>query len=72
MKKAHETYKWRASGHYLYLQVGDKPSVADYPIGSMSSPDLANYVVTAVNSPRLVPVDEARRAAWRCGCGRSQ
>ena len=59
MKKAHETYKWRASGHYLYLQVGDKPSVADYPIGSMSSPDLANYVVTAVNSPRLVPVAES-------------
>ena len=59
MKKAHETYKWRASDHYLYLQVGDKPSVADYPIGSMSSPDLANYVVTAVNSLKLVPVDES-------------
>ena len=59
MKKAHETYKWRVSGHYLYLQVGDKPSDDDYPIGSMSSPDLANYVVTAANSPKLVPVDES-------------
>jgi len=59
VKKAYETCKWRASGHYLYLQVGDKPSDDDYPIGSMSSPDLANYVVTAANSPKLVPVDES-------------
>jgi hypothetical protein len=51
----------------------DLPALRALALATLAAIDYAErQVVTAVNSPRLVSVDEARRAAWRCGCGRSQ
>jgi len=59
MKKDHEIGKWRAVGRNVYVQVSDEPSDDDVLVGFILTPDAANYVVDAVNSPRLVPVDES-------------
>ena len=59
MKKDLEIGKWRAVGRKVYVQVSDEPSDDDVLVGFVLTPDAANYVVEAVNSPRLVPVDES-------------
>ena len=59
MKKDLEIGKWRAVGRKVYVQVSDEPSDDDVLVGFILTPDAVNYVVDAVNSPRLVPVDES-------------